>query len=44
MAPSIGEVATVVRGRYTCPVCDRRFILLADKKAHIRIKHPKGGQ
>lgn len=28
-------------GRYSCPVCPRRFEMLADKKDHIRAEHQK---
>lgn len=28
-------------GRYVCPVCERRFLYLAEKKAHMRLKHPR---
>lgn len=41
MSPRIGEIATIVRGKYACPACDARFVELAAKKAHIRTEHPK---
>lgn len=41
MAPRIGEIATVVRGKYACPVCPKRFTELALKKQHIREQHPR---
>lgn len=28
-------------GRFTCPVCARRFHELAAKKTHIKLKHPR---
>ena len=28
-------------GRYKCPVCPRGYHTLADKKHHIKTKHPK---
>ena len=28
-------------GRFSCPVCPRRFWSLGDKKAHVKSKHPK---
>lgn len=29
------------QGRYLCPVCGRRFWLLPEKKAHLKLKHPR---
>ena len=29
-------------GRYSCPVCQLRFAVLAEKKQHVRLNHPKG--
>jgi hypothetical protein len=28
-------------GRYRCPLCPRAFHALADKKHHVKTKHPK---
>jgi uncharacterized Zn finger protein (UPF0148 family) len=28
-------------GRYSCPVCVRRFDTLPQKKQHIQTKHPR---
>lgn len=28
-------------GRYSCPVCERRFESLPDKKHHLKAEHPK---
>ena len=39
MAIRYGEPGVIEPGRYACPVCDQRFIELAEKKAHIRLLH-----
>lgn len=41
MAPSIGEIVTIIRGKYACPLCPKRYVELADKKKHMKTEHPK---
>ncbi|WP_280633751.1 hypothetical protein [Nocardioides sp. 503] len=31
----------VPEGRFGCPLCPQRFVVLGDKKRHIRETHPK---
>lgn len=30
----------VESGRFKCPACNKRFILLGDKKRHVKAAHP----
>lgn len=38
---TIGEAATIIRGKYACPLCPKRYVELAAKKQHMKTKHPK---
>lgn len=34
-------IATIAKGRYSCPACSRRFTTLHFKKEHLRTAHPR---